>query len=89
MLQKNGKVKTFFEFFVNLIKKEGVFYFMDQYEKILQQLMGGEISSYTIKKEEFLKFREVLLKHENYKHFRGEAQQGGDIIYTYLAEKRA
>ena len=62
---------------------------MNEYEKILQQLKEGEISSYKIKKEEFLKFREVLVKHENFKHFRGEAQQGGDIIYTYLAEKRS
>ena len=46
MLQKNGKVKTFFECFVNLIKKEGVFYFMDQYEKILQQLIDERYSIY-------------------------------------------
>ena len=62
---------------------------MNEYEKILQQLKEGEISSYKIKKEEFLNFREVLVKHEKFKHFRGEAQQGGDIIYTYLANQRS
>ena len=62
---------------------------MNEYEKILQQLKEGEISTYKIKKEEFLKFREVLVKHENFKNFRGEAQQGGDIIYTYLAKQRS
>ena len=62
---------------------------MNEYEKILQQLKEGELSLYTVKKEDFLKFREVLVKHENFKHYRGEAQQGGDIIYTYLVEQRS
>ena len=62
---------------------------MNEYEKILMKLKEGELSSYVVKKDEFLKFREVLVKNENFKHFRGEAQQGGDIIYTYLAEQRA
>ena len=62
---------------------------MNEYEKILNQLKEGEISSYKVKKEDFLEFREVLMHHENFKHFRGEAQQGGDIIYTYLPEQRA
>ena len=63
--------------------------FMNEYEKILLQLKEGELSSYRVNKEDFLKFREVLVKHEQFKHFRGEAQQGGDIMYTYLAEQRA
>ena len=62
---------------------------MNEYNKILQQLKEGEITSYKVNKEDFLKFRDVLVKHEDFKHFRGEAQQGGDIIYTYLAEKRS
>ena len=62
---------------------------MNEYEQILEQLKEGEISSYQVKKEEFLMFRAVLVKHENFKHYRGEALQGGDIIYTYLAEQRA
>ena len=62
---------------------------MNEYEKILLQLKEGELSSYRVNKEDFLKFREVLVKHEQFKHFRGEAQQGGDIMYTYLAEQRA
>ena len=62
---------------------------MNEYEKILEQLKKGELSSYKVNKEDFLKFREVLVKHEQFKHYRGEAQQGGDIIYTYLAEQRS
>ncbi len=62
---------------------------MNEYEKILEQLKKGELSSYKVKKEDFLGFRAVLVKHENFKHFRGEAKQGGDIIYTYLAEQRS
>lgn len=61
---------------------------MNEYEKILEKLKEGEFTSYNVSKEEFLKFREVLVKHSHFKHFRGEAQQGGDIIFTYLAEQR-
>jgi hypothetical protein len=68
--------------------QKGVFN-MNEYEKILEQLKKGELSSYKVNKEDFLKFREVLVKHEQFKHYRGEAQQGGDIIYTYLAEQRS
>ena len=53
---------------------------MNEYEIILEKLKEGELSSYVVKKGDFLKFREVLVKHENFKHFLGEAQQGGDII---------
>ena len=62
---------------------------MSEYENVLEKLKQGELSSYVVKKDDFLKFREVLVKHENFKHFRGEAQQGGDIIYTYLAKQRS
>ena len=62
---------------------------MNEYEKILEQLKAGELSFYKVTKEEFLKFREALVNHEQFKNFRGEAQQGGDIIYTYLVEQRS
>ena len=68
--------------------QEDVF-LMNEYGKILEQLKQGEISFYKVTKEEFLKFRDVLVKHENFKHYRGEAQQGGDIIYTYLDKPRS
>ena len=57
---------------------------MEQYKKILDQLRNKEVTSVEIKKEEYLQFRETLVKDEQFKHFRGEAKQGGNIVYTYL-----
>lgn len=59
------------------------------YEKMLEQLKNGEIQTLHISKEEFLQFRSVLVNREDFKHFRGEAQQGGDVFYTYLEIPRA
>jgi hypothetical protein len=57
--------------------------------KLLNELRDGIISELRIKKEDFLAFRMVLIKREDFKHFRGIAQQGGDIIYQYLQEPRS
>ena len=57
---------------------------MEKYELILNQLQSGELSSIEINKAEYLQFREVLVKNPQFKHFRGEAKQGGNIIFTYL-----
>lgn len=62
---------------------------MEHYKKILDQLRNGEMESILIKKDEFLQFRELLLKDTQFKHFRGEAKQGGDVVYTFLAEARS
>ena len=62
---------------------------MDQYTDVLEKLKNGEMESFEVSKEDFLAFRTELLKHEDFKHFRGEAKQGGDIIYTYLEEARS
>jgi len=56
---------------------------MDRYENMLKQLQNGEINSIEIDKEQFYEFREVLVKHPLFKHFRGEAKQNGLVIYTY------
>lgn len=58
-------------------------------EEILEQLKNKEIESYHVSKEDFLTFRAELVKREDFKHFRGEAQQGGDVIYTYLDVARS
>ncbi|MER2169661.1 MAG: hypothetical protein ABS938_03400 [Psychrobacillus psychrodurans] len=55
----------------------------------LEALKSGKIDSIHISKEEFLAFREVLVKREDFKHFSGNAMQGGDIIYTYLTHPRS
>lgn len=57
---------------------------MEQYKKMLDQLRNKEVASFEITKEEYLQFREILVKDEQFKHFRGEAKQGGNIVYTYL-----
>lgn len=62
---------------------------MEQYETMLKQLQNGEIQSVEIHKEQFYDFREVLVKHPLFKHFRGEAKQNGIIIYTYLEIPRS
>jgi hypothetical protein len=62
---------------------------MTNVKEILDQLKNNELESYRVSKEEFLTFRTELVKREDFKHYRGEAQQGGDVIYTYLQEARS
>ncbi|MGK7378572.1 hypothetical protein ACSFXN_12095 [Planococcus sp. 1R117A] len=59
---------------------------MANYDELLEQLKQGEISSLQIEKEDFLEFRENLLKREDFKHFRGAAFHHGLTIYTYTEE---
>ena len=62
---------------------------MEMYKNMFEQLKNGEIKSLEIKKEEFLQFREVLVKDEMFKHFRGEAKQGGNVVFTFLENPRS
>lgn len=62
---------------------------METYEKKIVQLRTGEIHSLTINKDEFLSFREILIKQHDFKHFRGVAKQGGAIIYSFLQQARS
>ncbi|CAM5189942.1 Abortive phage infection protein OS=Ureibacillus acetophenoni OX=614649 GN=SAMN05877842_101286 PE=4 SV=1 [Ureibacillus acetophenoni] len=62
---------------------------MEKYKKLIEQLKNGEISSIEIEKDEFLQFREVLVKDEMFKHFHGEGKQGGNVVYTFLETPRA
>lgn len=62
---------------------------MEAYKKMLDQLRHGEVKSILIKKDEFLQFREQLITDEQFKYFRGEAKQGGDVVYTFLQQPRA
>lgn len=59
------------------------------YEKMIEQLKNGEIPNIEISKENFLLFREVLVKDDKFKHFRGVAQQGGGVVFTFLEEPRS
>lgn len=62
---------------------------MNNYSQVLQKLIEREIEFYEVSKEEFLDFRKELVQHEKFKHFRGEAKQGGSVIFTYLENARS
>ncbi|MEH6892150.1 abortive phage infection protein [Bacillus sp. JJ864] len=62
---------------------------IQQVNMILDQLKNNEIQEYIITKEVFYTFREVLVEREDFKHFRGNAQHGGKIIYTYMEMPRS
>lgn len=57
--------------------------------ELLDQLRNGELHEYHVSKDQFLPFRTVLVNRDDFKHFRGIAQQGGSIIYRYLEEPRS
>jgi hypothetical protein len=44
---------------------------MNTYEQQLEELRTGKLTSITIEKDDFLAFREVLVKREDFKHIRG------------------
>ncbi|MEK3978277.1 abortive phage infection protein [Psychrobacillus sp. FSL K6-2836] len=56
----------------------------ESYEERLNMLQNGDIKDIVIEKNEFIAFREVLVLREDFKHFSGNAKQGGQIVYTYL-----
>jgi len=57
--------------------------------EILDKLKNGEVEEYLVAKIDFLSFRQVLVKREDFKHFRGIAQRGGDVLFQYLQEPRS
>ncbi|KGA97283.1 hypothetical protein AJ85_04380 [Alkalihalobacillus alcalophilus ATCC 27647 = CGMCC 1.3604] len=50
---------------------------------LIQKLRERELESYRVSKDDFLLFRAVLTKQEDFLSFRGNAQHRGDVIYTY------
>ncbi|APH05537.1 hypothetical protein [Bacillus weihaiensis] len=57
--------------------------------EMLDQLKNGDLNEYHVPKDQFLSLRTILVNREDFKHFRGIAQQGGSIIYHYLKEPRS
>ncbi|KYG89312.1 hypothetical protein MHH70_07550 [Metasolibacillus sp. FSL H7-0170] len=57
---------------------------MEVYRKMINDLRNREVQSIEIEKSDFLAFRQILVSEPDFKHFRGEAKQGGNIIFTYL-----
>lgn len=56
---------------------------------ILNKLADGQLNEYRVSNEQFLTFRTILVKRQDFKHFRGIAQHGGDVIYRYIKEARS
>ncbi|MGZ4160638.1 MAG: hypothetical protein ACXVNF_07585 [Neobacillus sp.] len=61
----------------------------DLINDILNRLMTGDLSEYYVKNEDFMEFRQVLVKRKDFKHFRGIGQRGGDVLYQYLENPRS
>ena len=61
----------------------------ESYEEKLNMLKNRDIKEIVIEKNEFLAFREVLVLREDFKHFSGNAKQGGQVVYTYLDVARS
>ena len=57
--------------------------------EILDKLKSGELSEYYVTQGDFMEFRQVLVKRSDFKHFRGIAKRGGDVLYRYLEEPRS
>jgi hypothetical protein len=57
--------------------------------EILDRLMTGELSEYYVTNDDFMEFRQILVKRKDFKHFRGIGQRGGDILYQYVKEARS
>lgn len=55
----------------------------------LQLLRTREIEEIMVMKEDFLAFRSVLVKQDDFKQFRGIAKQGGNILFHYLDTPRS
>jgi hypothetical protein len=82
-------------------RKDGILIFVKQIEKGEFRLMPedmtdqinllrtGDIQELRVQKEHFLAFRAILSQQEDFKHFRGIAQQGGDVVFQYLQEPRS
>ncbi|OJG43154.1 hypothetical protein RV02_GL003074 [Enterococcus gilvus] len=56
---------------------------MNPFEEKIRQLRAGEIERFEVSREDFFLFREVWLKQEDKKFFRGIAGLKGMIIYVY------
>lgn len=61
----------------------------EQAVRMLESLKNKEVEEIFVSKHDFMEFREFLVIREDFKHFRGIAQRGGDVIFTYIDEARS
>lgn len=71
------------------IHQRGDYMNIEVANELLEELKEGKLSELTIKKEDFLSFREQLIKREDFKHYRGTAKHNGHTSYTYLSKARS
>ena len=57
--------------------------------ELLEKLANGDLSELHVTKEDFLSFREQLVKRRDFKHFKGIAKHEGLTTYVYLSEARS
>lgn len=62
---------------------------VENFENLIEQLRNGQVESITITKEQFEQFRQIIINLPDFKHFRGEAKQGGNVVFTYLEQPRS
>jgi len=62
---------------------------VNKIEELFEQLKNGEIEKIEVGKDEFMDFRSVLVKREDFKHFQGIAHIGGSVTYKYLEIPRS
>ncbi len=56
---------------------------------IFNKLASREMTEYHVKKADFIQFRNILVEREDFKHFRGIAGRGGDVVYRYMEVPRS
>ncbi len=61
----------------------------EQAERMLESLQNREVEEIFVAKQDFMIFREVIVKRKDFKQFRGIAQRGGDVVYQYMDEPRS
>jgi hypothetical protein len=61
----------------------------EQAVRMLDSLKHKEVEEIFVSKQDFMIFREVIVKRSDFKNFRGIAQRGGDVIYQYIDEARS
>lgn len=61
----------------------------EQAVRMLESLKNKEVEEIFVAKQDFMDFREFLVKREDFKFIRGIAQRGGDVIFRYMDEARS
>ncbi|GER71485.1 hypothetical protein BpJC7_27880 [Weizmannia acidilactici] len=61
----------------------------EEIKNAINRLRNREIEELYVKHEDFMAFREVLVVQDDFKHFKGIAQHGGNVVYRYLDTLRS